>query len=168
MRDRALLIVVAIALVMRLVTVAGTPDYKPSGDPADYDRHAVALSQTGSFAPTQLAEPNSPSALRPPLYPLVLAGVYEVTGARWTPARILGALLGTTAVALIFLLAAALFDRSTAKWAAGVAAIYPPLVGLSAGLSAENLFIPWPSARSWRSCAPTGPARGSGRRPPAG
>jgi len=132
----------AVALVVRLACVAATPAYAPSGDPADYDRHAISLSQTGAFAPTAQAEPGGASALRPPLYPLVLAGTYEATGARWTPARLLGVLLGTLAVGLLFLLADVVFGRSIAKWTGGLAAMYPPLTWLPAGLSAENLFIP--------------------------
>ena len=138
----ALIAIVLVAFVVRLGAVAATPDYIPTGDPADYDRLAIALATTGELGTTTIAQPGGPSALRPPLYPVVLAATYEATGARWTAARLLGCLLGALTVLLVVVLAERTFTRPVAVWAGGLAAIYPPLVWLSAGLSAENLFIP--------------------------
>jgi hypothetical protein len=131
-----------VALLARLAVVGLTPGYVPTGDPADYDRHAAALAETGRFAPSLLAEPGSPSALRPPLYPLALAGTYELTGARWGAGRVLGVLLGVLSVALLFAVASRLLPRAAALWAAGLAAVFPPLTWLAAGLAVENLFVP--------------------------
>lgn len=139
---KALFAVLALALVLRVGLVVATPDFAPFGDPVDYDRIAVSLSELGSFAPTGLADPGGPSALRPPAYPLLLAATYAVTGQRFTAGRLLGALLGTATVLLVYLLAARLFDRRLALWGAGVAAVAPPLILLNGSLLTESLFTP--------------------------
>jgi 4-amino-4-deoxy-L-arabinose transferase-like glycosyltransferase len=51
-------------------------------------------------------------------------------------------LLGVLAVALLFVIADALWGRRVALWSAGFGAVFPPMVLLSTGLVAENLFIP--------------------------
>ncbi len=138
----ALVVVVALALVVRVLAVAATDAHQPTGDPADYDRHAVSLVESGTFAPTAFAEPGGASALRQPAYPVLLAGVYAVTGARWTAGRLAGALLGALTVGLLFVLARRLAGESVARWSAGLAAVFPPLVALSTALLAEALFLP--------------------------
>ena len=74
--------------------------------------------------------------------PVLLAGVYSVFGHDVDAARVLNALLGVAAVALLYLLVARLFDRRTALLAAALAAVAPSLVFLGGGLLSENLFIP--------------------------
>ena len=54
----------------------------------------------------------------------------------------MGAALGTLAIALLFLIAYVLWGRPVALWSAGFGAVFPPLVLLSTGLIAENLFLP--------------------------
>ncbi len=141
-RRRAALLILAVALLLRIAAVAGTPGFAPTGDPADYDRHAAALAQTGRYPPTLLAEPGGPTALRPPAYPLVLAAAYEATGARWTAGRLLGALLGTLTVALVMALGTALLGARAGRWAGAIAAVFPPLIWLNGSLLAESLFLP--------------------------
>lgn len=138
----ALLAILVVALAARVAVVAGTPDYRPFGDPADYDRHAVWLAGAGTYAPTAYANPGGPAALRPPAYPYALAAVYKVTGGHLTAGRILNIALGVAAVLLLFLLALRLLGPPAAVAAGALAAVFPPLVWLSAGLAAENVFIP--------------------------
>lgn len=139
---KGLVAVLALALVLRAGLVVATPDFAPFGDPVDYDRIAVSLAELGSFPATGLADPGGPTALRPPAYPLLLAATYEVTGQRFTAGRLVGALLGTATVLLVYLIAARLFDRRIALWSAGVAAVAPPLVLLNGSLLSESLFTP--------------------------
>lgn len=122
--------------------MAGTPGFAPWGDPADYDRYGAWLAAFSRFPPTTLAAPGGPTAFRPPAYPLLLAGVYEVTGARWTAGRLVGVALGVLAVLLLYLIARRLFGRRVALCAAALAAIFPPLVWLNGSLPAESLFVP--------------------------
>lgn len=115
---------------------------QPFGDAADFERHALSLADTGAFAPTQFADPGGASALRPPALPLLLAGVFKVFGHDLDAVRVINALLGVVAVALLYLLVARLFDRRTALVAAALAAVTPSLVFLGGGMLSENLFIP--------------------------
>jgi 4-amino-4-deoxy-L-arabinose transferase-like glycosyltransferase len=138
----ALAAILVLALVVRVAAIAQTRDYKPFGDAADYDRHAAVLTFAGSYPHTRLAAPGTPTAFRPPAYPYVLAAAYGLTASRWTVGRVAGALLGTLTVALVFLLAHALWGRRVALWSAGFGAVFPPLFLISTGLIAENLFLP--------------------------
>jgi 4-amino-4-deoxy-L-arabinose transferase-like glycosyltransferase len=137
----ALAVVLAVALVVRLALVAEvSPRYQPAFDAADYDRHAHSIA-AGDGYPDSVRVRGKPSAFRPPGYPYLLAGVYKVTGKRWTGGLVLAALLGTLIVLLLYLVAAWAFDRRVALVAAGLAAVFPPLVGLSASLLSEPLFV---------------------------
>ena len=144
MRSRWLWGALAVALVLRLGMLAATPDYRTATDAADYDRVALALSETGSF-PQTLAPGGGPTAYRAPLYPMMLAATYEVaevTGGRWTVARILQALLGTLSCLLLALLAGRLWDRRVAVAAAWLAAVHVPFLAVGATLFSENLLVP--------------------------
>jgi 4-amino-4-deoxy-L-arabinose transferase-like glycosyltransferase len=139
---RALLGILALALLLRVGVIAGTWDDQPFGDAADFNRHAISLTLVGTYAPTAFAEPFGASALRPPAYPYLLGAIYEVVGIKFNAARLVGALLGTLSVALVYLLALRLWGARHARWAAGLTAVFPPLVWLCAGLLSENLFVP--------------------------
>lgn len=145
----ALWIVLGLALAARVAVVLATPAHEPFGDPADYDRIARFLEAFGTYPPSTFADPTGPAALRPPGYPYLLAGIYELVGVRWDVARLVGALLGTTAVALLWGVVRRLWDDRVALWAAGVAAVLPSLVWLGGGLTAEALFVPLLLAAVW-------------------
>ncbi|MGI8904144.1 MAG: ArnT family glycosyltransferase [Solirubrobacteraceae bacterium] len=141
------LAIVVLALIVRLVVVVATPRFVPQTDAADYDRTAVSLVRQGSFPPSVVTSHGGPSALRPPLFSIALAGVYKIVGvdsqvARWRAGRVLEALLGTIAVALIGLIALRLFGRGVALLAGTIAAVYPPLLLVGSSLMTESLYIP--------------------------
>src|SRR4051812_29215415 len=71
-------VVLLVALVARLAVIVATSDFRPVTDAADYDRHAVSLVQNGNYPPSAIRPQGGPTAFRPPLFPLVLAAVYEV------------------------------------------------------------------------------------------
>ncbi len=142
---RALGAILLVALVARVAVIVATPHFRPVTDAADYDRYAVSLATRGGFPNSQLAP--GPTAFRAPLFPLALAAVYKLVGTgaattRWTAGRALEALLGTIAVALIALIAVQIWDRRVALVAAGITAVYPPLILTGASLMSESLFIP--------------------------
>lgn len=137
---KATALVLLLALALRVAVVVGTPDFTPYGDPADYDTHARSLIERHAYPPTQLAAPFTPSALRPPAYPVLLAAAYALPGADRTAGRLLGALLGTLVVALAMALAGRLLGRRVAVWTGVVAAVDAPLVWLNASLLSESLF----------------------------
>jgi 4-amino-4-deoxy-L-arabinose transferase-like glycosyltransferase len=144
---RALAAIVVVALVARVVIVLATPGFKAVADAGDFDRIAVSLVQHGSFPPSLLTASGGPTAFRPPLFPLALAGVYELTGTgsqatRLEGGRMLEAGLGAVAVLLIALIAARLWSRRVGLLAGGIAAVYPPLWVAGMSLLSESLFIP--------------------------
>ena len=76
-----------------------------------------------------------------------MAGVYALVGTksptdRWDAGRVLEAVLGAIAVALVGLIAVRFWGPAPALLSAAIAAIYPPLVRLGTSLMSESLFIP--------------------------
>lgn len=140
--DRPLVALLALALLLRVLVAVATADVAPRYDAADYDRHAAYIAAGAGYPPTTYAAPGTPSAFRPPAWPYLLGGLYDASGARWAAGRLLGALLGTLTVLLVFLVAHRLSGRATALTAAGLAAVLPPLVLLNASLLSEVLFTP--------------------------
>jgi 4-amino-4-deoxy-L-arabinose transferase-like glycosyltransferase len=144
---RGVAAIVVVALIARVVVVLATPGFKAVADSGDFDRIAVSLVNDGRF-PTSGTAPQGPTAFRPPLFPLALAAVYEVVGTgsatdRWEAGRLVEAALGALVVLLTCLIALRLWGRRVALIAAGIAAVYPPLVLVGSSLLSESLFIPF-------------------------
>jgi 4-amino-4-deoxy-L-arabinose transferase-like glycosyltransferase len=139
-------VIVALALVVRVIVIIATPHFTPATDAREYDRTAVSLVTRGGFAPSTATFHGGPTAIHPPLFPVVLAGVYKVVGvgstsARWVAGRALEAILGALAVWLICLIGIRLFGAAAGLLAGGIAAVYPPLVLVGSTLMTEPLFI---------------------------
>src|SRR5215212_3635865 len=103
-RGRQLVLILVVALGLRVGLVVATGEHVPWGDPVDYHRHAARLTESGTYPPSTQAAPGSPAAFRPPAWPYLLAGVYEVTGTSLTAGRLAAAALGTLAVLLVYLI----------------------------------------------------------------
>jgi len=136
------ILIATLALVLRLLVVALTPEFAPQSDAADYDRLARSLAAGDGYLPTDYAAPGTPSALRAPAYPLFLALSYVAFGADYTVARIIGGALGVATVLLIGRLGEVVWGRRVGLVAAALAAVFPPLVLLNASLFSEALFLP--------------------------
>ena len=124
-----LLLVVAAAVAVRVAyVVLVLPHYSPVSDAHHYHTIAEAVGDgRGLVHPFPFGTPHA-TAWRPPLYPLLLGGVYALTGPKLGAAQVLNVGLGVGVVVL-----AALVARRLAGWRAGVVAgaltaIYPPLV----------------------------------------
>jgi 4-amino-4-deoxy-L-arabinose transferase-like glycosyltransferase len=142
-RWRAALVVIAlVALATRVGIIVVTPDFAPSGDPADYQRHAVSIAAGLGYPSTEIATPGTPSAFRPPAYPYLLGGLYAVVGVHLNAGRLLGAILGALAVVLLAYLGRAVWNRRIGLLAGALTAIYLPLIALNATLLSESLFLP--------------------------
>ena len=61
-----LVLILVVALGLRVGLVVATPEHVPWGDPVDYHRHAVWLTELGTYPPSTQAAPGSPAAFRPP------------------------------------------------------------------------------------------------------
>jgi 4-amino-4-deoxy-L-arabinose transferase-like glycosyltransferase len=139
-------LVLALALALRLGYVALTPDYAIVHDARDYDAHARSIAAGEGFARLGPG-PSRVTAFRPPAYPVLLAGVYTLTGherrddeQRVVAGRVANAIVGTAIVALIGVLALQLFDRRVALAAMALAAVYLPLILVGGALMSEPLF----------------------------
>ncbi len=137
--NRTLLAILLIALALRAafwLEVVG-PASPLRGDEIDYDAIARSVASGSGFS----LSAGEPTASRPPLYPILLAGVYRIAGARAEAGRILQILLGGAIVLLTYLLARGLFGEAAALVAAALVACNPSLIFISSYLLAENLYI---------------------------
>ena len=142
-RDRWLLAaVLGLALAVRLLLIVATDGYRPRNDAADYDRLAQSLLDGHGFGESRFSATGGPTALRPPGYPVFLAGVHAVVGDGWDAARAVQALVGALTVAGCGLLGLRLGGRRTGLLAGVVAAVYLPLVMADTALLSEVLFLP--------------------------
>jgi 4-amino-4-deoxy-L-arabinose transferase-like glycosyltransferase len=137
-----LVAILLVALVARLVVVSASEDFRPRGDATDYKRHAQSIADGTGYPPSDIAGEGGPSAFRPPLYPYFLAGAYELTGGGPTEARYAQAGVGAATVALVAVVAWQLWGVAVALTAAGLAALYPPLLLVDTSLLSETLFLP--------------------------
>ena len=128
-RVRWLLLVGLCALVVRvLYVVIVLRDYVPVSDALHYHTLADAVGDgRGLVHEFPFGHPH-PTAFRPPLYPLLLGGVYAVTGSQLGAAQALNVALGTAVVVLAALMAWRLAGRRAAMVTGLLAAVYPPLV----------------------------------------
>jgi 4-amino-4-deoxy-L-arabinose transferase-like glycosyltransferase len=141
-RDRGpILALVVLALVVRIAVIAADSGYLPQQDAWDYDRHARSIADGDGFPDSYYVVDRGPSALRAPGYPYFLGGFYAVSGDSVAVGRTVNAVLGALAVLLIYLITKRIWGRRTGLLAAGLAAIFPPLVLLSKELLSESLFI---------------------------
>jgi hypothetical protein len=144
-----------LALALRLVFLAATPDFAPTLDAAHYDALACGLvlgegyvlhgpvgADASSCGRPSDADPNPATAFRPPGWPALLAGVYAVgEDGRWARGRVVQALIGTAAVALIGLLAHLLLGPRAGVLALALAALDTTLVVVGGTLLSEPLFV---------------------------
>ena len=80
-----------------------------------------------------------PTAHKPPLYPLLLAGVSALGGQGWTAHQLASALMGTATVLVLGLLGLRIAGPRAALIAAGLGAVYPAFVARDASLHSETL-----------------------------
>jgi 4-amino-4-deoxy-L-arabinose transferase-like glycosyltransferase len=132
----AILVAALAARLLFCIAVVGLDSWG-WGDEPDYHRHASDIAAGRGF----LTPAGEPTAARPPLYPIVLAGVYRLFGPNHAAGRVLQMALGVGIVLLTYLVARKLFSSDVGLIAAAFAAVNPSLVYLSALLMTENLAI---------------------------
>ncbi|MBI2827124.1 MAG: glycosyltransferase family 39 protein [Planctomycetia bacterium] len=134
------------ALVLRLVVGVWWQSRLPAGTRfafPDSESYWVLAQTIARGEPYQFGSPDA-RVFRAPGYPLVLAGVFLMASgdAAVRLARALGAVLGTVAVAMVYILARQLFDERTALVAAVMTAVYPGAIGMSVFVLSEAAFCP--------------------------
>jgi 4-amino-4-deoxy-L-arabinose transferase-like glycosyltransferase len=152
--DIPLAAILLVALAVRVAVILATPHFIPVTDAGEFDNMAKSLADTGGFPPSLYSPHGGPTALRPPLFPGVLAILYKIVGTgsaqtRWDAGRALEAVLGVIVVPLVYLIAKRLFSRRVALVAAAIAAAWPPLVMVGSSLLSESLFVPLLLAAVW-------------------
>jgi 4-amino-4-deoxy-L-arabinose transferase-like glycosyltransferase len=121
--------VAVVALAVRVVyVVVVLRHYRPVSDALHYHSLAAAVGDGRGLVHRFPFRTPHATAFRPPLYPLLLGGLYAVTGPRLGAAEALNVVLGAGVVVL-----ATLLSWRLAGWIAGVAtglvaAVYPPLL----------------------------------------
>jgi 4-amino-4-deoxy-L-arabinose transferase-like glycosyltransferase len=106
-------------------------------DEKDYNVLATNLVEHGQFA----FVPGTLTALRPPLYPVMVACVYGVFGVEnYQAVRLLQAGLSLLNVLILYMLAIEIVPRRTALWLAGLFCFYPSFLGFNNLLLTETLF----------------------------
>ena len=133
------LLIACLAFALRLAYLAWFvgPDYRPEFDAREYNDIAVSLATGRGFA---LAD-GTPTAIRPPLFPLLLAGVYRMAGTdNYMAALIVQALIGAGITVAVFAVGRH-FGTAVGATAALIAATYPLLIFAGGSLLTEPLFI---------------------------
>lgn len=136
--------VLLLALVLRMAAAFVWQDRMPADKqfvfPDSYSYWALGRS-IAQGEPYQYGTPDA-RVFRTPGYPLLLAGLFSLGAESVLAARLLGAVLGTAAVAATYALARVLFNARAGVLAALITAVYPGAIALSVFVLSEALFVP--------------------------
>jgi 4-amino-4-deoxy-L-arabinose transferase-like glycosyltransferase len=131
-------LVLAAGLILRLALLWRFDGMDPKvWDEGDYDQLAVNLVQYGEFG----FEPGQPTSLRPPLYPAMVAGIYQVAGVRnYQAVRLVQIALGLATAVVVYLIGRSAYGARVGLIAAAICCFYPSLVGAANLVLTETLF----------------------------
>jgi len=138
-----LMVALAIRLVAALWWEGRLPPDRKFGFP-DSESY-WALAQNVSRGDAYEFGPRRYKVFRTPGYPVLLAGLFRLTGNEDPPAlhaRVLGALLGTVSVAGVAALGGLLFGTRGALLSASIAAVHPEAIAPSVFVLSEAPFCP--------------------------
>ncbi len=134
-----LLAVFLVALGLRLAWIART-NYDPNdgrfGDDLFYDFMARGLAAGKGY----LSAYNAQTALWPPGYSLILAGLYKAVGHSIISAKVMNALAAAATVVLVYVIGARVFSKKVGGVAAVILAIFPGQIYYSTVILNESLF----------------------------
>jgi hypothetical protein len=113
----------------------------PRRDADHYQTIASAVAHGHGIAASFPFDYRHATAFRPPLYPLLLGGLYRITGVRVGAGQLLNIVFGAAVVVLAAMIAAEIAGRRGGI-AAGIAvAVYPPLFANDVVLLSESLSL---------------------------
>lgn len=134
--DRRLLWILGVGAIVRLVLLYGLGDLDLWMDEEQYQEIAVNLVEGRGFALQ-----GQPTSWRPPLYPLVLSGLYTLLGTTHpVVARGFQAILSLVNTLVVYLLGRRLFGERAGIWAAALFTAYPSFLFYNNHLLTEVLF----------------------------
>lgn len=152
-RDRALLVILGVALVLRLGSLWAGAGARPGLDELLYLQRALALLEGQGFlgsyqswvlhpdAPMMAALPQYPGSYQPPFYPLFLAAVLALGGRSLLAVQLVQVALGLLTVGLVYGLGRAWFGRRAGLIAAAWCAVSADLVCFAHYYFSETLFV---------------------------
>lgn len=135
---RVLAAILVVGTLVRLVLWQGFVELPPRiHDELDYDTLARNLVEHGEFA----FRPGTPTSLRPPLYPALVALIYGLCGVgNYQAVRFVQLILSLINTVLAYRLGTVLYDRRVGLWLAGLFCFYPSLLGFNNLILTETLF----------------------------
>jgi 4-amino-4-deoxy-L-arabinose transferase-like glycosyltransferase len=139
---RPALLIFALALATRtamFAVVANHPERMIRRDSRTYTSIASNLLDGHGYS-RRSAEPYVPDALRTPVYPLFIAGVYGVLGRSAQGVAVVQILIDTLSCALIYAVGRRLFSERSAWWAAALYAISSVSIVHTVFILSEILF----------------------------
>lgn len=132
-----LLMIFLCAFFVRLVVIFSLPLPIITADAVQYNEIAHSIVDGKGYA----LKDGTPTAIRPPLYPIFLAGIYSLLGTNVKIVQVTQAFLLAWVCIIIYYLGENIFDSKTAYLASGIATAYPLLVYPSYDLLSEALLI---------------------------
>lgn len=106
-------------------------------DAQSYNQLALGLLETGSY----VSESGKLTSLRPPLYPVMVAGIYEVFGVENHAAvRAIQSAISLLLVVMVYVLGREMYSERLALWAAAGVCFYPSLLGFNNLVLSETIF----------------------------
>lgn len=129
-----------LALAARILVLLDTRHYRPIHDDRSYARVAHTVVALGRFPGTVVPHLGwLPSSYRPPGWPLVLAGIWSITGVEVDAARIALALLGVAGCLIGAMIARRRAGDLAGLVAGAMLALDPLLLATGASLESETL-----------------------------
>lgn len=147
------LCVFVMALLIRLAWVFQLPPdtlIRPLFDQREYVQLASNLVSGRGLQLDRVVfhiAPNTPTALRTPLYPLFLGGMFYLFGHNYLPIRLVQAFMTSLTCVFVYLIGKKSFrylgktDQTVGVIAAGISCLHPFLVFYTGLLMSENLYI---------------------------
>lgn len=125
-----------LALGIRYTAILPTSGVE--ADEGEYDRLAMNLMVGNGYIDSDGA--GAPTSHRPPLYPMVLAGIYALFGHSYFIARCFNALLGAATVCIYYLITEKIFGRPSAILTALISSFYMTFILYTRFLYTETFF----------------------------
>jgi 4-amino-4-deoxy-L-arabinose transferase-like glycosyltransferase len=137
-KPNAIAMVLIAGAILRLAVWWAFGNQPPrNGDERDYNILATNLVEHGEYS----LVPGVATSLRPPLYPLLVAGIYEVFGVEnWRAVAAVQSLLGLGIAWIVYQIAKSIYSERAGLVAAAFACFYPSLLGYNFLLLSETLF----------------------------
>ncbi len=135
---KSIIAIYVAAVIVRIVLAFFFGDQMPQiSDALDYDRLAVTLVKTGAYT----SEAGVPISLRPPLYPVMVAGIYLVFGiGNYFAVACVQSIISMGTMILVHRLGSSLFGPNVGLFAAAVTGFYPSLLAFNCLVLSETLF----------------------------